>query len=98
MGDHKYIIDFSADEKAGVDYLQADNNSVKIKGYFRKDSQYIGYHDETFQFSDNCTFWDGHENETYSRSKFIRNLNGYYGLDFCFTVENDVIVRAELWS
>ena len=99
-----YYWDSEAD---GVDYLHADNNSVQIKGFFQTEgdyygySQYIGYHDKTFTFSKNCTFWGcGGEGDAspYSRSEFIQILNRHNGLYFCFTVENDVIVRAELWS
>ena len=90
----------------GVGYLQADNNSVQINGYFRKldyngDFQYIGYHNKSFVFSNNCSFWGcGGEGEDtpYSRSEFIQILNSNNGLDFIITVEKDVIVRAELWS
>ncbi len=103
---HNHIpVNYWDSEGNGVDYLHADNNSVHIKGCFRKvgyygDSQYLGYYDKTFVFSNNCTFMGGGESQinTYSRGEFIKYLNSNNGLDFGFTVENDVIVRAELWS
>ena len=81
----------------GVDYSYADNNSLRIDGYFLNK----GYYSKTFTFADTCTFWGSggdQEDSQFSKDDFIRIVNSHNGLGLDLFVKNDVIVKAVLSS